>query len=55
MQFTQVTTKAKLFITSANNMEKAKKLLHKAEDVCFISNSLSRTSHFESEVVVAGG
>jgi peroxiredoxin-like protein len=55
IQFTQVTTKAKLFITSADNMEKAKKLLHKAEDVCFISNSLSRTSHFESEAVVAGG
>jgi|TARA_R110002096_G_scaffold379_7_gene2336 peroxiredoxin-like protein len=52
IQFTQVTTKAKLFIASADDMEKAKKLLHKAEDVCFISNSLSCTSHFESDVVV---
>ena len=53
IKFTQVTTKAKLFIASADDREKAKKLLHKAEDVCFISNSLSCASHFETEVIVA--
>lgn len=55
IKFTHVQTKAKLFIASANDMEKAKKLLHKAEDVCFISNSLSCNSHFESEIVVVSG
>ncbi len=55
IKFTRVQTKARLLITSAVDMEKAKKLLHKAEDVCFISNSLSCPSHFESEVLVAGG
>ncbi|MBQ0725654.1 MAG: OsmC family protein [Cycloclasticus sp.] len=53
IKFTQVNTKAKLIITSADDREKAKKLLHKAEDVCFISNSLSCASHFETEVIVA--
>ncbi len=54
IQFTHVQTKAKLTISSAEQIEKAKKLLNKAEETCFITNTLSCLSHLEIEIVVDG-
>ena len=50
VQFTQVFTKAILLIADKNDIEKADRLLRKAEETCFISNSLSSEQHFECDV-----
>jgi len=52
IQFTNIRTKVRLFISSEESIEKAEKLLNKAEETCFISNSLSCTSHFECQILV---
>jgi organic hydroperoxide reductase OsmC/OhrA len=54
IQFTSVQTKVRLTVPSAKQIEKAKRLLNKAEETCFISNTLSCPSHLESEIVVDG-
>lgn len=41
MLFTRVETRVSLRIPSAGQKEKAEKLLHKAEEICFISNSMT--------------
>lgn len=51
-QFTEVTTKVILVIPSGQSIEKAERLLNKAEETCFVSNSLTATSHFECEVLM---
>ena len=48
--FSQVFTKATLLISDKNDFEKADKLLRKAEETCFISNSLSSELHFECDI-----
>lgn len=48
--FSQVFTKATLLISDKNDVEKADKLLRKAEETCFISNSLSSELHFECDI-----
>ena len=53
IQFTGIQTKAKLTIASAEQIEKAKRLLNKAEETCFISNTLSCPSHLECDIVIA--
>ncbi|PHS14913.1 MAG: osmotically inducible protein OsmC [Kangiella sp.] len=50
-QFTKITTKAVLTIPVGGNKEKAVKLLHKAEETCLISNSLTAKSDIECEVL----
>ena len=50
-QFTQITTKAVLTIPVGGNKEKAVKLLHKAEETCLISNSLTAKSDIECGVL----
>ncbi len=52
-QFTKITTKAILTIPTDGNKEKAVKLLHKAEETCLISNSLTAESLIECEIVFA--
>ena len=41
MLFTNITSKVKLVILSEDNRAKAERLLHKTEESCLISNSLS--------------
>lgn len=52
IQFTAITTKAKLFISDERNKEKAEKLLLKAETACLISNSLACKVHLDYEILV---
>lgn len=54
IQFTTITTTARLVITAEGDKAKAEKLLNKAEQTCFISNSLSVESRFECDVVIDG-
>ncbi len=51
MQFTTVTMSASLVVPSPDLVDKATKLLNKAEEICIISNSLSAQSHFTCAVV----
>ncbi len=51
MQFTKVTTSASLVVPAPGLVDKATKLLTKAEEICIISNSLSAQSHFTCAVV----
>lgn len=49
-QFTRFDVKASLVVPSGTDVERAKKLLEKSEQVCLIRNSLKGESHLESEV-----
>ena len=53
LRFTEITTRAKLVIPASTDQEAATKLLHKAEQICLVSNSLNSEVHLECEVVVA--
>jgi len=53
--FTNIFTQARLVIASGGDENKAERLLNRAEQTCFISNSLSAESHFESEIVIDNG
>lgn len=50
--FTKIFTKARLVIASGGDENKAARLLNRAEETCFITNSLSAKSHFECEIVM---
>jgi organic hydroperoxide reductase OsmC/OhrA len=50
MRFTRFDTHAKLQIPSGADIERAKKLLEKAESACLIANSLSSERHLTMEV-----
>jgi peroxiredoxin-like protein len=52
-KFTQFHNTAKLTIPAGGDIERAKKLLEKAEQVCLITNSLSGERHLTVEVAVA--
>ena len=54
-QFTEVYTTATLKVPAATDVETATRLLHKAEQNCFVSNSLSAAKHFSCEVEVVNG
>lgn len=51
VQFTNVISKVRLLIPTTETKEKAEKLLHKAEDTCLISNSMSCESRIECEII----
>lgn len=51
--FTKVYTKAVLTVSDGADVKKAEALLSKAEQACFITNSLNSESFFECEVVIA--
>ncbi|MEH6467104.1 MAG: OsmC family protein [Porticoccus sp.] len=51
VKFTRVHTRVKLTIASAEDNDKAKRILEKAEDTCFITNSLTAESDFSCEIV----
>ncbi len=50
--FTKIVTKATLTITNEENREKAEKLLHKAEQTCLVSNSLTSESSIQCTILV---
>jgi len=52
VKFTCVHTRAKLTIALVEDKDKAKRILEKAEDTCFITNSLSAETDFSCDIVV---
>ena len=52
MQFTEFTVQAKLSVSADADQNRAKRLLEKSEQACFITNSLNTTPHLEIEIVV---
>jgi organic hydroperoxide reductase OsmC/OhrA len=53
MRFTRFDTHAKLQVAAGANVERAKKLLEKAEATCLIANSLNGERHLTVEVSVS--
>ncbi len=53
MLFTRFDTHAKLQVAAGANVERAKKLLEKAESTCLIANSLNGERHLTVEVSVS--
>jgi peroxiredoxin-like protein len=52
-RFTAFTVSATLTVPAGTDIDKARRLLEKAEAGCLITNSLSAESHLEASVVVA--
>jgi peroxiredoxin-like protein len=53
MRFTRFDTHAKLHVAAGADVERAKKLLEKAEMACLVANSLSSERHLTVEVVAS--
>jgi organic hydroperoxide reductase OsmC/OhrA len=53
MRFTRFDTLAKLHVPAGADIERAKKLLEKAELTCLVANSLSSERHLSVEVVAS--
>jgi organic hydroperoxide reductase OsmC/OhrA len=51
MRFTRFDTHAKLHVAPGADVERAKKLLEKAEQTCLVANSLTSERHLTVEVV----
>ena len=51
MRFTRFETHAKLHVPTGTDLERAKRLLEKAESSCLIANSLSSERHLSVEIV----
>ncbi|WP_036859626.1 OsmC family protein [Porticoccus hydrocarbonoclasticus] len=51
--FTRISTLAQLTVAAGEDREKAEKLLRKAEENCFVSNSLSSEKQFTADVQVS--
>ncbi len=51
MRFTAFTTHAKLVLPAGADVERAKKLLEKAEQTCLIANSLNSERHLTMDVI----
>ena len=51
VQFTELQVKAKLTVPAGSDTGRANRLLEKAEQACFITNSLKSTPHLEAEIV----
>jgi organic hydroperoxide reductase OsmC/OhrA len=51
MRFTRFDTHAKLHVAAGADVERAKKLLEKAESTCLVANSLNSERHLTLEVV----
>lgn len=53
IQFTEIHLSATLTVAQGSDVDKALKLLEKAEQSCLISNSLTAKVHLEAQVVLA--
>ena len=51
MRFTRFDTHAKLLVPGGGDIERAKKLLEKAEQTCLVANSLNAERHLSVEVI----
>ncbi|MDH3995130.1 MAG: OsmC family protein [Gammaproteobacteria bacterium] len=51
-RFTSFTVRATLTVAEGTDIDKAQRLMEKAEAACLITNSLSAEAHLEAEVVV---
>lgn len=49
-RFTKMVTEARLRVPAGTDVERARRLLEKAEQVCLIANSLSAERHLEASV-----
>lgn len=52
-RFTSFTVAATLTVEEGTDVDKARRLLEKAEEACLITNSLTAESHLEASVVIA--
>ena len=52
-KFTEFTVKATLAVSQGTDLDKAQRLLEKAEGACLITNSLSAECHLETEIIVS--
>tara|TARA_R110001592_G_scaffold321037_1_gene599415 strand:+ start:154246 stop:154677 length:432 start_codon:yes stop_codon:yes gene_type:complete len=52
VKFTRVHTRVKLTIASAEDKDKAKRILEKSEDTCFITNSMSVETSLSFEIII---
>ncbi|KZX56923.1 osmotically inducible protein OsmC [Halioglobus sp. HI00S01] len=52
-QFTAIAVKATLTVPAGVDEAKAQRILHKAEDACLITNSLSADTHLETAIIAA--
>ncbi len=51
-RFTGFTVRASLTVPAGTDVDKARRLLEKAEDVCLVTRSMLAESHLEAEVIV---
>ncbi len=52
-RFTAVTVRATLTVPAGTDAEKARRLLHKSEDGCLITSSMTAETHLEADIIVA--
>ncbi len=52
-RFTTLTVRARLTVSADTDHAKAERLLHKSEENCLITNSMTAESHLDTEIVVA--
>lgn len=52
IQFTEITVSATLMVPAGADEARALKLLEKAEQACFITNSLKAPAHLDAKIVV---
>ncbi len=50
MQFTEITIRPRLVVTHSKDLERAGRLLEKAEKQCLVSNSIKAVVHLEPQV-----
>ena len=51
-RFTEVTVRATLTVPADTDVDKARRLLEKSEEVCLVTQSMLATAHLEAEVIV---
>lgn len=51
-RFTEVTVRATLTVPADTDVDKARRLLEKSEEVCLVTRSMLATAHLEAEVIV---
>ncbi len=55
LQFTEITIRPTLVISQSKDLERAGRILQKAEKQCLISNSIKAVVHLEPQILVANG
>jgi organic hydroperoxide reductase OsmC/OhrA len=55
LQFTEITIRPKLVISRGNDLERAGRILQKAEKLCLVSNSIKAVVHLEPQILAVNG